>query len=77
MSGSTCRTCSAEIRWVSTTNDRPMPLDAEPHPDGNVEIVDVDGRPVAVVHAEGQRCMFDGERWMPHFATCPNWGSGQ
>jgi len=75
VSASTCRSCDAAIRWVATTNDRPMPLDAEPNADGNVELIVVDGREVAVVHAPGQVCMFDGERWMPHFATCPNWGA--
>lgn len=49
-----------------------MPLDAEPNPAGNVEL-GVDG---AIVHAAGQQDMLGaGERWMPHFATCPDGAS--
>ena len=64
---STCRSCRASIRWVTTANDRLMPLDAEPNPDGNVEIHD--GHAVVLE----QLTIFNtGERWMPHFATCPD-----
>lgn len=71
MSTSTCRGCGAPIRWVRTTHGNLMPLDAEPDPDGNVELIDsfLDGL-VAVVHT--QPTMFGGERWMPHHATCPD-----
>ena len=48
-----------------------MPVDAEPDPDGNVEITyDDAGRAHAVVH--GQPPMVTaGKLHMPHFATCP------
>ena len=64
-----CRSCGAEIRWVRTAaNGKAMPLDALPTPAGNVEITPAG----AVVHA--QATLDGGERWMPHHATCPNWG---
>jgi hypothetical protein len=44
-----------------------MPLDIDPNPAGNVVIED--GH--AVVLAPGSD--HPGERWMPHFSTCPNW----
>ena len=63
----TCRSCRARIRFVPTVTDRLMPLDAEPNPDGNVEIHD--GHAVVLE----QPTIFDtGERWMPHWASCPD-----
>lgn len=68
---SRCRACGDEIRWVRTAaNDRLIPLNIEPDPAGNVEVVDAK----AVVHAAGQADLFaDGVRFMPHHATCTNW----
>lgn len=65
----TCRRCGALLRWVKSTNGRPMPLDREPNPDGNV-IVDGDR---AVVLRKGEEPPETGFRYMPHFATCPSW----
>lgn len=67
MSITVCRACGAEIRFVRTkAKARFMPLDPEPNPDGNVEIVDG----LAIVHAQPP---LSGELYMPHHATCPNW----
>lgn len=68
---SRCRACNDEIRWVRTAaNDKLIPLNLEPDPAGNVEVVD--GK--AVVHADGQDDLFaTGVRFMPHHATCTNW----
>lgn len=66
MTISTCRGCGAPIRWVRTIHGGLMPLDAEPDPDGNVELVDH----FAVVHS--QPTLFGGDRWMPRHATCPD-----
>jgi hypothetical protein len=67
----TCRSCPAAILWATTEKGRSMPVDAEPDPDGNVEITyDDAGRAHAVVH--GQPPMVTaGKLHMPHFATCP------
>lgn len=68
----TCRgtDCGARIRWVPTPAGKSMPLDVDPTPDGNVEIVDG----LAIVHNEPGGGLVPFEGWMPHFATCPNAG---
>lgn len=69
---STCRSCGDA--------DRPVPLDADPVDDGNVELTS-EVRPtahgsarVAVVHAPGQTALFDDRpvRYVAHFVTCPD-----
>lgn len=80
---STCRGCGAPIRWVRTEHGNLMPIDPDPDPDGNVELVDDTGAALdaaaldrfqrtvtAVVHA--QPTLTGGDRWMPHHATCPD-----
>ena len=59
----TCRSCSAEIEWAVTTNGRPIPLDLERHPYGNITLDDA-GVAQVVVPGEGDRSS--------HFATCPD-----
>ncbi len=65
--------------WAVTTNGAAMPLDAEPHRDGNVEMTGYaatgpggrTGPEVRVVAR--QDSLFDDDihtRWMPHAATC-------
>jgi hypothetical protein len=69
---STCRSCPAEIIWAITPKNRMMPVDAEPNPDGNVEITyDGLGRAHALVHGQPPMTT-EGVMHMPHFATCPN-----
>lgn len=58
--------CQAPIRWARTTTGKLMPLDPDPHPDGNIELTDAG----AVVHADGQMMFDTGPRYMPHWATC-------
>lgn len=65
-----CNGCGAAILWVRTaaTNSL-MPLDAEPNPKGNVVIKD------GLAHTLNGSLfepMLDGERYMPHHATCPH-----
>lgn len=46
----TCRHCGARIRWVVTAKrGKPMPLDAEPSPEGNV-VLRADGAAVGARH---------------------------
>lgn len=69
---SACRSCGAPIRWVRTSTDRAMPLDAEPDDTGNVVIIDGHAETHASPgHAQDARP--NHPRYMPHFATCPNW----
>lgn len=78
-----CNYCGATIRFVPTQKSngtRRMPIDAEPNDDGNVELVYSETRlqTEAVVHSDQMTLLEEqtgqaGQRYMPHFATCPNW----
>lgn len=67
----TCRSCGATILWATTTNGKAMPIDAEPSPDGNVELTEwAPGRYRCTVHPQTP---FDAPPLhMPHHATCPH-----
>ena len=69
---SACKLCGADIIFVRTKLGALMPLDAEPSPDGTVELIkDEDGDVAAVV--TGNLTLFDPEgarRYVPHWATC-------
>lgn len=66
-----CAGCKAEIVWATTPKGKSMPLDPEPNPDGNVEvIVDRYGRwHVVAVHSGPD--LFGGVRHHAHWTTCP------
>lgn len=66
-----CKSCRRPIRWVVTRgNGRRMPVDWDPHEDGNV-VVDPDGR--ADVYRETPTAVAAGSTLhFSHFATCPN-----
>lgn len=71
---SRCRSCDAEIFWVTTEAGKSMPLDALPKLDGNVMLHRQSGKAVATVLAG----LFLAEArdsgrvlYMPHHATCP------
>jgi len=64
---SVCRTCEAPILWAETPYGRPMPLDADPHPDGKWTFVA--GK--AWQAGEEDRRLHRPLR-KSHFATCPN-----
>lgn len=64
-----CRSCGADVIWAVTTNDKRMPVDAEPTYDGRANLVLVEtlfpgGQPLArsVPPGEGTHTS--------HFATC-------
>ena len=70
----TCRSCGAPIRWVLTDKGRRMPLDPDPHPDGNIMPVTVT---VGGAFPREETRAFvttapDGPAWRSHFATCPH-----
>lgn len=69
-----CGSCDAPIIWASTVKGRPMPVDAEPDPDGNILLHARPGRgPLAEVVPAGQDGLIAGEQLrLSHFATCPN-----
>lgn len=70
-----CRTCKAEIRWAVTEQGRPIPLDLEPVPDGNIRLAAahaLGGMARAIVVPEQRRGELAGELYRPHFASCPH-----
>ena len=68
---SICRSCGAGITWAKTAQGRSMPVDRDPVPDGNITLEDTDiGTSIATVH--GPDDPIEGERYVSHFATCPN-----
>lgn len=80
--GRDCRLCGQPLRWVrSAAHGRPMPLDPEPNPAGNVIVETTEPIPGMQLHVakvigkttEGQDNLLGEERWMPHFVTCPNY----
>lgn len=72
-----CRSlgCEAPIIWAVTSRGKRMPVDAEPSPDGNVELAGPPAAPHVLPHATvyGQRPLDAAERTLrlPHHATCP------
>lgn len=61
-----CRSCGAEVRWVTTESGKHMPVDALPSAVGNIVLAD----DVAIVLRQGQPRL-DGEPlYTSHFATC-------
>ena len=71
-SRATCRWCGAPIRWVATeAAGRPMCLDPQPSPTGNVALISTKTGPRARVLKAEEIAGWRAQRWMPHAATCP------
>lgn len=68
---SACRSCGASIVWsVSATTGKRVPLDAEPRPDGNIELDDDGG---TARYVDPDQPSLDGRpRYVSHFASCPH-----
>jgi hypothetical protein len=80
---SACRSCKAPLLWAtSEANRKPIPLDRDPNPEGNVVLVDASftrgavhiSEKVARVLGPLELAALDAgtNRFMPHHATCPN-----
>lgn len=83
-----CRSCSAPIIWAVSNPElksgRPMPVDAAPHPNGNVllardpSIPHDPGAPVVIRATVMRAGQIAGARadgnvlYRPHWATCPH-----
>ena len=70
-----CKSCGDPVVWVKTINGKPMPLNAEPDPDGNVYPVLIDGERyarVATVKSPIPDHVPATSRFTAHFATCPH-----
>lgn len=79
MRTSQCRgkTCRAEVVWA-WTGKKPMPIDPEPHADGNVKLTVAGGTPEryeaeVLGPLEVELAKADGvELHHSHFTTCPD-----
>jgi hypothetical protein len=68
-----CKACGAAVLWVeSVKNDRPMPVDPLPHPDGNLRLERRGNGLLA--HVLPKRAPRPERTYRPHFATCPHAG---
>ena len=68
---SVCRSCLEPIVWATTAEGNKMPLDAEPHEEGNVRLLE-DGTCEVVGPLETLIAAGEGVRLhRSHFATCP------
>lgn len=69
-----CRRCNAPLLWAETEKGRPIPIDPEPHADGDIHLYPTGGKHRAVVIRESMRGFFRDEGdplYRSHFATCP------
>jgi len=68
---SKCSSCSAPIVWANTATGKKMPLDAQPHPLGNLVMDEAGnvGPPDAWPGNLGTPDLT--KRYRSHFATCP------
>jgi hypothetical protein len=72
-----CRSCGADVVWVTTEAGKRMPVDASPHPDGNVLLLppdtrDVSSTPRASVLGPLEVELATAALHRSHFATCPH-----
>jgi hypothetical protein len=65
-----CRSCTRPMRWVTTIRGSKMPVDFDPHEDGNV-VVHRDGR-ADVYQSTPTEIPGGATLHFSHFATCPN-----
>ncbi len=64
-----CSSCGASIIWATSTKGKPMPVDAEPVPNGNLVIERQVGNRV---RAFDPLLDAPNDRFVSHFATCPD-----
>lgn len=69
-----CRSCHAPILWAVTGKGSSMPVDPDPVPDGNLELLDTRPgmQPRVVVVDPQQPTLDERPRYVSHFVTCPN-----
>jgi hypothetical protein len=61
----TCQSCGAPITWGITREGKRIPIDEMPSAKGNLLKMECENVRVASVVDP------PGERWVSHFATCP------
>lgn len=73
-----CKRCPARIVWaVSESTGRRMPVDADPSPNGNVQLVEGDPPRARVLSADERNTIAaqDEPLHLNHFVTCPEAGA--
>lgn len=69
---SACRSCGASILWAVTgAQRRPIPLDAVPAVDGNIELDRTTDPPYAKTWGTSHAWSEGTHRYRSHFSTCP------
>lgn len=63
-----CKSCKAEIRWETLVSGKKIPLDPEPHPEGNVVIMPA-GAMVMPKETAALGKEIGAKRYRPHL--CP------
>ncbi len=66
---SRCHSCGASIRWVKMPSGASMPLDAEPHAEGNIALAG-DGDNATVLTKSEREGRGEAPLYRSHFATC-------
>jgi hypothetical protein len=61
-----CRSCNAPIKWAYTIKGKRIPLDPNPSPEGNIELIN------GIAEVVGPSDNPADIRHISHFATCPN-----
>ena len=68
-----CRSCLAAIIWTTTENDKKMPVDRQPDPDGIVlAYCDELGGWHSRAYVPGETVKPPWKRYSSHFASCPH-----
>jgi hypothetical protein len=67
-----CRRCVTEIIWLKhATTNKPAPIEAAPHPDGNLVISREKGLYRQATDEEKETARVEGKNlYINHFATC-------
>ena len=66
-----CRSCGAPMFFARTPKGKMIPLDRDPHPDGNIQFTE---KGVVFLSREAVQAgrLLHSTRYLSHFATCPN-----
>lgn len=74
---SNCRSCGARVTWAASRNGRPMIIDEDPVPEGNVVLETTHQGLKATVYGDAAAAeeAHPGEpRYLDHHVTCPQAG---
>lgn len=69
---SRCASCGQPITWAVTGNNRkPVPINPDPVPDGNIELRSCPDGQYAVTWGNSHTWPAGAPRYRSHLATCP------